>query len=119
MVELISSKDQQLNLIFHALADSTRRQILNQLREIPQRVTELAENYRMSLNAVSKHVKVLEKAGLIKRSVRGREHYCALDARKMQQAQQWLETYQVFWNERLDALESYVLDKKARQKRKK
>lgn len=116
MVELINDPDRQLDLIFHALSDSTRRQILGQLRESPQPVTQLASNYDMSLNAVSKHIKVLEGAGLIQRTVKGRVHLCTADASKLKAAENWISTYREFWNQRLDALEEFVKKKRAKKR---
>lgn len=111
MVELINSQDQQLDRVFHALADTTRRRILDQLRREPQRVTDLAQHYDMSLNAVSKHLKVLEKADLIKRKVQGRVHLCSFNGEHLKEVDKWIKLYRVFWQQRLDALESYVASK--------
>jgi len=118
MVELNSDTDRQLELdrIFHALSDSTRRKILGQLRDQPQPVTQLASNYAMSLNAVSKHIKVLERAGLIQRTVQGRVHLCTADANKLKAAEKWISTYREFWNQRLDALEEFVTKKRAKKR---
>jgi len=116
MVELNNEQERQLDLIFHALSDSTRRQILGQLQESPQPVTQLAGNYAMSLNAVSKHIKVLEGAGLIQREVKGRVHLCTADAAKLKAAENWISTYREFWSQRLDALEQFVTKKRARKR---
>ncbi len=92
-----------------ALADPTRRAILQRLKRGAAKVTELAAPFDISLNAVSKHLRVLERAGLMRRSVRGRDHYCALDARPMREAAEWIEHYREFWEGRLDALERFLL----------
>lgn len=97
-----------LDRTFAALADPTRRRILAQLAGGDQCVTELARPYRMSLPAVSKHLRVLEKAGLIRRQRHGRVHCLNLEAKPMQQAQAWLEEYRKFWEESFDRLDTYL-----------
>jgi DNA-binding transcriptional ArsR family regulator len=79
-------------------------------------VTALASRYDMSLNAVSKHIKTLERAGLIRREVRGREHYCQLDATRLEAAAAWMDRYQKFWTICLDALEKHLMEKRKRGK---
>ncbi len=101
-----------LDRVFDALADPTRRAILNSLRSGPARVTQLAEPFNVSLNAISKHLMVLERAGLIRREVRGREHHFRLEAARLRQAQAWLERYTHFWETRLDALERHIEKRK-------
>jgi DNA-binding transcriptional ArsR family regulator len=93
-----------LSAVFRALGDPTRRAMLCRLSEGERTVGELAEPFLMSLAAASKHVKVLERAGLVRRTVQGRQHRCRLDARGLLEAQRWLAFYQRFWTERLDAL---------------
>jgi DNA-binding transcriptional ArsR family regulator len=100
-----------LDLIFSAVADSTRRAILTALSEKPATITEIARPFPVSLNAISKHVMVLERAGLVRREVQGREHLCRLEARPLEDATAWLEHYRQFWEVRLDALERYVSKK--------
>ena len=97
-----------LDQVYGALADPTRREILGVLAEGEINVGSLAERFPISLNGVSKHVKVLERAGLVERTVQGREHRLRLNAGPLQEAAGWLEHYRKFWNERLDALESYL-----------
>lgn len=80
-------------------------------------VGELAEPFRMSLAAASKHVKVLERAGLVRRTVEGRTHRCRLEADRLAQAQRWLAYYQRFWTERLDALDAMLAPRETREKR--
>lgn len=104
-----------LDSIFNALADATRRSMLDRLRRGPLTVTELAEPYTMSLNGVSKHIKTLEKAGLVRRHIRGREHLCALDARNIEDAVQWMNHYSEFWTDRVNTLESYLVSKRKRE----
>ena len=104
--------EQKLNNIFHALADETRRSLLEKVKRNPQRVTDLAEAYPISLNAVSKHIKVLEKAGLINRNIEGRVHLCEANPEELIEANNWIKKYTDFWNEKLNNLEAYVSSKK-------
>ena len=101
-----------MDRVFDALGDPTRRAILNSLRSGPATVSQLAEPFPVSLNAISKHLMVLERAGLIRREVRGREHHCRLEAARLRQAQSWLERYSGFWETRLDALERHIEKRK-------
>ena len=89
-----------------ALADDTRRRILRQLASGEARVTELAEPFDISLNSVSKHIRILERAGLVRRRVVGRDHYLALDAEPFDKLTQWMLRTREFWNSRLDRLEA-------------
>ncbi len=98
----------RLDEIFHALTDATRRQMLRSLAAREHTISELAEPFDMSLAAASKHVKVLERAGLVRRTVQGRTHYCRLDPTPLASAQEWLSFYEEFWNERLDTLEALL-----------
>lgn len=109
-----AGKSAELDRVFGALADPTRREILNSLRAGPSTVTQLAEPYPVSLNAISKHLMVLERAGLIRREIRGREHHCALEAVRLREAQAWMERYTRFWETRLDALERHLAKKRAK-----
>lgn len=94
-----------LDMIFHALGDETRRRMLADLAGGERTVGELAEPFTMSLAAASKHIKVLESAGLIRREVKGRTHLCRLDPGPLARAHQWLSAYEHFWTGRLDVLE--------------
>lgn len=94
-----------LDAIFHALGDPTRRGMLRSLSEGDRTVSQLAEPFAMSLAAASKHIRVLEQAGLIRRSVNWRTHTCSLDADALAAASGWLAHYERFWTSRLDALE--------------
>ena len=102
---------ESLDRVFSAVADPTRRAILRGLEKNPATITEIAKPFPMSLNAVSKHVMVLERAGLIRREIHGREHLCRLDPRPLRDATAWLDHYRQFWDVRLDALERYVARK--------
>ena len=102
------SADERLDLVFGALADRTRRRLLAQLTTAPASITELARPHDMSLPAVSKHVRVLERAGLIRREIDGRVHRCALDAAAMRAADDWIARYRAFWEHTLDSLADYV-----------
>ena len=95
--------------ILKAASDPTRRSILTLLAQHgPLRVTEVAGHFDISLNAVSKHIKVLERAGLVVRTVDGRLHRCSLSAEPMQSAAAWLDPYRVFWTQTLEALAQFV-----------
>ena len=102
MVELLAS---ELTPIFHALSDPTRRRMLIELTSGERTVSQLAEPFAMSLAAASKHIKVLEGAGLIEREVRGRAHLCRLDPGPLETAHEWLSFYERFWTARLDVLD--------------
>jgi DNA-binding transcriptional ArsR family regulator len=110
MVEL---QTPQMNSVFHALGDATRRQMLRDLAGGERTVSELAQPFAMSLAAASKHIKVLEGAGLIRREVRGRTHVCRLDPGPLASAHEWLGFYERFWNARLDMLEQLLRDEDA------
>jgi len=105
---MVKYSAQTLNRTFAALADPTRRRILAHLGRGDQRVTHLARPHAMSLPAVSKHLRVLEKAGLLRRRRYGRVHEMRLDARPLKQAAQWVEEYRKFWEGSLDRLAAYL-----------
>jgi DNA-binding transcriptional ArsR family regulator len=105
---MVNQTTARLDNVFHALTDATRRQMLRSLAARERTVSELAEPFDMSLAAASKHVKVLERAGLVRRTVQGRTHYCRLDPKPLASAQEWLSFYERFWNERVDALEALL-----------
>lgn len=102
------NEDDRLDMVFQALSNRTRRSLLNGLKSGPAKVTDLAKPFGMSLNAVSKHLLVLERAGLIKRTIAGRVHECALEAAPMASAEEWISTYETFWNQQLDQFAAYV-----------
>jgi len=97
-----------LDRVFKALADSTRRDILEKLSQHDAQVTELAEPYAMSLPAISKHLNILEKAGLIQREKEGRVRRCVFNANGLKSAHNWMIYYQQFWEQRFGALDSYL-----------
>lgn len=102
----------RLDQVYGAIADPTRRAILAALAGGEANVGNLAGRFPISFNGVSKHVKVLERAGLVRRTVRGREHWLRLNAGPMREATRWLEHYRGFWAERLDALEAFLVERR-------
>lgn len=102
---------------FAALANATRRDMLARLAAGEATVGALAEAYDISLNAVSKHLSVLEEAGLVSRRVEWRTHYIRLNPEPLRAAHEWLEAYRAFWDQRLDALEQFLARKKAAKKK--
>ena len=105
---MVKYTQRRLDRTFGALADPTRRRILQSLAEGDRCVTDLAKPHRMSLPAVSKHLRVLEKAGLVCRQRDGRVHRLTLQAAPMQQAQAWIEEYRKFWEASFDRLDEYL-----------
>lgn len=97
----------RLGTVLAAISDPTRRAILDRLARGPARVTDLAAPFPVSLNTVSKHIKVLERARLVHRARSGREHVLALDAEPLRLVARWTSRYERFWGERLDRLERY------------
>ncbi len=104
----VAASDAHLDQVFSALSDRTRRGILARLAEGPAMVSELAVPFAMSLPAVSRHLKVLERARLIERAVDGRVHRCSLGVAPLQDVQRWLDHYRAFWEGTLDALAQYA-----------
>src|SRR5690349_2357540 len=100
--------DERLDLVFGALSDRTRRSILGRLARAPASVGELAEPFEMSLAAVSKHVHVLERAGLVTCEADGRVRRCSLNAEPLHDVDRWVAHYRAFWGDTLDALAAYV-----------
>ncbi|WP_394537500.1 metalloregulator ArsR/SmtB family transcription factor [Lysobacter enzymogenes] len=105
---MVEYDSQRLDAVFQALADPTRRAMLRHLADGERKVGELAEPYAMTLAAASKHIKALERAGLVRREVRGRIHVCRLDAQPLHGGFEWLRHYERFWNQRLDDLEALL-----------
>src|SRR5688500_3254822 len=103
-----TTRADRLDLVFHALSDRTRRALIARLGRSPAKITDLAAPFAMSLPAVSKHVRVLERAGLVRRTVDGRVHRCALDHRPLKEADRFLAAYRVFWEDALEALARHV-----------
>lgn len=102
--------DDRLDLILKAVSDRTRRALLARLARGPARITDLAAPFDMSLVAVSKHVKVLERAQLIERDIDGRVHHCSFQAEPLREVERWLDHYRGFWEGTLDALARHVED---------
>jgi DNA-binding transcriptional ArsR family regulator len=96
----------QLDDTLVALADETRRSILKKLASGEARVTEVAAPFDISLNSVSKHIRLLERAGLVRRRISGRDHYLSLDPRPFDELSEWMVRTREFWNSRLDDLEA-------------
>lgn len=105
---MVEHDSHRLDTIFHALGDTTRRAMLSELAAGERTVGELAEPFAMSLAAASKHIKVLEAAGLVRRDIRGRTHVCSLDPVPLMRADQWIGIYRRFWTDRLDLLEKIL-----------
>lgn len=105
---MVEHDSQTLDTVFQALGDATRRAMLAQLAEGESTVSALAEPHAMSLAAASKHIKVLERAGMVRREVRGRTHICSLEPAPLMSADQWIGMYRRYWTGRLDALEALL-----------
>jgi DNA-binding transcriptional ArsR family regulator len=111
MVERLSTRAaerRRLDRVYGAISDPTRRAMLGILAAGDVNVGMLAQRFPISFNGVSKHVKVLEQAGLVRRTVRGREHWLTLRPTPLRDASRWLEHYRKFWDARLDALEDFL-----------
>jgi DNA-binding transcriptional ArsR family regulator len=106
----------QLDGVFNALCDPTRRAILARLTDTDARVTDIAADFPISLNSISKHIRMLERAGLVTRTVTGRDHVLSLNAGPLADAAEWIERYRRFWEGRLAALEKYVISKQRKRK---
>jgi DNA-binding transcriptional ArsR family regulator len=104
--------------VFHALGDATRRHMLRDLAGGERTVSQLAQPFAISLAAASKHIKVLENAGQLRREVRGRTHLCRIDPGPLASAHEWLSFYERFWTSRLDVLEQLLRDEDASKSRK-
>lgn len=105
---MVKYNAENLNDLFHALADPTRRAMLQALAGQSLSVGDLAKPFDMSLAAASKHIRVLEQAGLINRQVIGRSHICELNAGPMHCGLEWIQHYQRYWNRQLDTLEELL-----------
>jgi DNA-binding transcriptional ArsR family regulator len=105
---MVNRNTTHLDRTFGALADPTRRAILARLAQGEASVSELAEPFRISLPAISKHLRILQDAGLLERTIDGRVHHCRVNAAPMREAVQWIETYRRFWESQLDALADYL-----------
>ncbi|MBO0142890.1 helix-turn-helix transcriptional regulator [Agrobacterium sp. Ap1] len=112
---MIELHTHEIDIVFHALSDATRRHMLRELTRGERTVGQLAEPHAMSLAAASKHIKVLEGAGLVRREIQGRTHLCRLDPGPLATAHEWLSFYEHFWTTRLDALEHLLKQDDARK----
>jgi DNA-binding transcriptional ArsR family regulator len=108
MQAMAQTAEPLLDQVYGAIADPTRRAILAVLAGGEATVGTLADRFPISFNGVSKHVKVLERAGLVRRTIHGREHRLKLNPAPLRQAARWLEHYRAFWEMRLDGLEAYL-----------
>jgi len=116
MVDNSQRAEERLNRTFHALSDPSRRRIIDLLREAGElKVGDIAAAFSISLNGVSKHVKVLENAGLVTRRVDGRANWIRVAWPALQQPYEWLHFYQRYWSRRLDALVDYVKNQGEKQ----
>lgn len=115
---MVESETHGLNEVFHALGDATRRRMLRDLAAGDRTVGELAAPFDISLQAASKHIKVLEKAGLIEREVQWRTHVCRLAPGPLASAHEWISFYERFWTDRLDILDRLLREEDAADKRK-
>lgn len=113
---MVKCSPRRLDRTFAALADPTRRRILEHLAQGERCVTELARPYAMSLPAVSKHLRILEHAGLVSRRRNGRVHSLKLEAKPMQQAEAWIGEYRRFWEASFDRLDEYLKQLQAKEK---
>ena len=104
-----------LDAVFHALSDPTRRAMLGHLAERERSIGELATPFAMTLAGASKHVRVLERAGLVTRMIRGRTHLCRLQATRLAEADAWLKRYERFWSNSLDTLEALLREEDRRR----
>lgn len=109
---MVNNNETELNLIFSALSDPTRRAMLLSLAQEEQAIAELSAPFDMSKSAITKHVKVLENAGLLRRTIDGRVHHCRLQTEPLQVASEWMDFYQKFWNEKFDAMDAYLAKQK-------
>lgn len=102
---MVEQYEARLDAVFQALADPTRRAMLRRLSGGERSLSELAEPFAMSFAGASKHVRALEKAGLVRRTVQGRTHFCRLEAAPLVEIEEWLRFYTRFWTNGLEALE--------------
>jgi DNA-binding transcriptional ArsR family regulator len=113
---LAASRTARLDAVFAALADPTRRAIIERLSRSEARVTEIAEPFRMSLNAVSKHIRVLELSGVVERHRKGRDHILSINTRSLDEIEGWIGRTRRYWEKRLDAMERVLRELKMEHK---
>ena len=114
---MVNYNDSKLDAVFGALSDKTRRAILARLADGDALVNQLAEPFKMSLPAISKHLGVLERAGLIKRHKDGRIRRCELQTGPLESASEWIAYYKKFWTAQLDSLEKYLDNSSTKNKK--
>jgi DNA-binding transcriptional ArsR family regulator len=107
-----------LNDVLTAISHPSRREIISRLSDGPARFTDIARPFDLSLNAITKHLKLLERAGLITREKRGREVFVSFQAEPLREVASWVHPYERFWNERLDRFGRHFQDKKNKEKKK-
>jgi len=108
--------EQRLDAVFHALSDPTRRRIMARLADGEATVSQLAEPFSMSLPAVSKHLIVLERAGLMHRRIDGRTHFCSLRPEALEDASEWIAFYRHFWKQQFGRLAEFLADQEPEEK---
>src|SRR5580698_8351195 len=106
----LASRTERLDAVFAALADPTRRAIIERLSGGEARVTEVAKPFHMSLNAVSKHIRVLEASGVVERQRKGRDHILSINTSSLDEVDGWIERTRRYWEKRLDAMENLLLE---------
>ena len=111
---MVNYTDDGLDAVFGALADPTRRGMLMRLARGPATIGELGEPFDITKGAVTKHIKVLERAGVLKRDIQGRVHRCEIDPSALDRAEKWVEMVRTFWEARFDDLADYLDDLKRR-----
>ena len=116
---MVEQQTARLDAVFQALSDPTRRAILHRLAQGERSIGELASPFHMTFAGASKHIKALEKAGLVRRRIEGRTHVCRLNANRLAEAHEWLRFYERFWTMRLDDLERELRKADNRMKRSK
>ncbi|RKF19530.1 ArsR family transcriptional regulator [Alginatibacterium sediminis] len=107
---MVNYNEQQLSQIFSALSDPTRRAMLMRLSDESMSVADLSKPFNISKSAITKHLKVLEKSGLLSRSIEGRVHRCRLEPQPLSVLSEWVLFYERFWNNKLDALDAYLAE---------
>ena len=109
----LNDESKAMNLALSALAHPTRRAILQRVMKRERRITELAKPFALSLNAVSKHIRILERAGLVRRRRVWREHLVSFDPAPLDRVASWIEKHRKIWNDRLDVLDQMLQDEDA------
>lgn len=107
---MVNNNDKQLNLIFSALSDSTRRAMLLRLSDEDMSVSDLSKPFNITKSAITKHLKVLENSGLLSRTIEGRVHRCRLQPKPLAVISEWVSFYEKFWNKKFDALDVYLAE---------